>query len=338
MLTLITGLPGSGKTLNLLKIINESESSKSRPIYYFNIKKLIYKNWVELSEEEAIAWYDLPEGSIIVLDECQSIFPPRKIGALVPKSVEQLSVHRHKGYDLYIITQAPTLIDSAVRKLVGSHLHFERILGSSRVKCFSWEKVANDPNSSQARKDSLIKQVTLDKKYFNVYHSAEIHTHSKKLPVKFYLAIVALLALFFMVYTVYDRLMQKQENVSSVDNKNASSQSLQLNSEQDDKKVLLNAKQQYLYMLTPRVVDLEYTAPIYDNLTKPKSFPKPTCVLAVKRNICKCYSQQATRLSVGQQMCKDIVKNGWFDFTKKDSKPSNHNVVSQEGERERAKT
>ncbi|MCB0482683.1 MAG: hypothetical protein KDC83_14740 [Flavobacteriales bacterium] len=322
MLYLVTGLPGASKTLNTIKMLSEEGGFKNRPISYFNIKDLALP-WSELTRDEAIKWYELPENSVVVLDECQDLFPPRKVGAEVPESVEKLSVHRHRGFDIILITQHPMLLDNAVRRLVGTHYHFVRQYGMKRVKRYLWQKCENDPEDYHAKKDAEKNTVKLDKKYFDVYKSAEVHTHKPKISKKL---VYTLTALFFVVSGILwfvsgfsDRKKSDIEETPGVFDKAGI---LVENSSGIQKQSLPIDPVQYANLYEPRIEGLEYTAPIYDPLTKPKSFPKPSCVLNVKRDICSCYSQQATKLDVPKNMCKNIVENGWFDFTKEDSEPS----------------
>ena len=62
----------------------------------------------------------------------------------------------------------------------------------------------------------------------------------------------------------------------------------------------------------PRVPGLEYTAPVYDEVTRPEEAPVPVACLVNKSKGCKCYSQQATLLSMDQSLCRQIVANGYF--------------------------
>ncbi|WP_301103123.1 hypothetical protein [Propionivibrio sp.] len=68
----------------------------------------------------------------------------------------------------------------------------------------------------------------------------------------------------------------------------------------------------YVAAYQPRVQCLAYTAPIYDKLTEPDEVPLPTACLSSKNRGCKCYSQQATLLDMLQELCQQIVNNGFF--------------------------
>jgi hypothetical protein len=68
---------------------------------------------------------------------------------------------------------------------------------------------------------------------------------------------------------------------------------------------------EYIDSFSPRFAGLAYTAPVYDDVTKPVVAPYPAaCVMS--RTRCQCYTQQGTRLDVPGQMCKQITEGGFF--------------------------
>lgn len=314
MLYLITGLPGASKTLNTIKTLCEDLRFQNRPIYYHNIKHLAL-DWQELTKEQAINWHELPDNAVIVLDECQDIFPPRKVGAEVPESVAQLSTHRHRGYDIFLITQHPMLLDTAVRRLVGNHFHYVRQYGMKRVKVYEWQKCANDPEDYHAKQEAEKKSAKLDKAYFDKYKSAEVHTHkpriSRKLVFTLGLLFLAVSGIIYFVSSIGDKAQEFQPLEQEL------LQPAGVMVKREDRALPADPLE-YAKLYEPRIEGLDYTAPIYDHLTEPKSFPKPSCIINEVQGTCRCYSQQATRLEVPHKVCRAIVKNGWFDFTRED--------------------
>src|SRR6185503_2096491 len=61
----------------------------------------------------------------------------------------------------------------------------------------------------------------------------------------------------------------------------------------------------------PRVEGLAYTAPVYDDVTKPVRAPYPAACLASKAR-CGCYSDQGTRLDMPEALCRQIVERGFY--------------------------
>lgn len=71
MITLMTGLPGHGKTLYCIKMVRERAEKEGRTVYFHGIKELTLP-WVEMHSPES--WPDCPDGSIVVIDECQKSY------------------------------------------------------------------------------------------------------------------------------------------------------------------------------------------------------------------------------------------------------------------------
>lgn len=130
MIVLITGAPGSGKTLYAVSRLLQ-ESFKGRVAYVNNVRDLILPHEVLSGEgdppppdSDVFHWFDgrVPNGAVVVIDEAQRVFRPRSATSAVPQHVARLETHRHQGLDFVIITQHPQLIDVNVRRLVGRHL------------------------------------------------------------------------------------------------------------------------------------------------------------------------------------------------------------------------
>lgn len=77
--------------------------------------------------DHAKDWQNLPDGAVVVVDECYSAFPRRMPGAKVPAYVEALATHRHRAFDfLLICQQAKQQVDGFVLGLVEWHEHVRR--------------------------------------------------------------------------------------------------------------------------------------------------------------------------------------------------------------------
>jgi zona occludens toxin len=91
-------------------------------------------------------------------------------------------------------------------------------------------------------------------------------------------------------------------------------------------------KAEYLLANEPRIAGLAYTAPIYDKVTEPEEAPVPVACIESASKGCKCYSQQATLLSMPQDLCRQIVRNGFFLAFSIDKK-SRDGVLTSTGQR-----
>lgn len=328
MLYLVTGTPGAGKTLNTIKFVNEEDSFQGRPVYYFNIKQLDRSfNWIELSEPDLMQWFELPEGAIIVIDEAYDIFPQRGPTQKAPEHVKRLATHRHRGYDIVLLCQkVKGQLDSFIRGLVNYHYHYERRFGTEVVVRYSWERCVEDINNYHERKQALKTVIKYDRKYFGAYHSAEVHTVKRRLPIaKIAIFPVLFSVLGFCAYSLLNTLFSDRQKTETVD---VSAAYLAPTDFTDYQPAAYRSSEvreiDWYEARVARVRGFDHTAPVYDELTKPVTFPRPNCIHwdiyeQSGESRCQCYSQQATKMDVPRDICLQIVKNGWFDATRPDT-------------------
>jgi zona occludens toxin (predicted ATPase) len=175
MIILITAVPGSGKTLFAVELINKY-LSEGRSVYA-NIDGLSI-NSVAISPDD---WRDCQDGSVVVYDECQKIFSPDGAGRSSNKMISDLEEHRHRGLDIVLITQHPKLLHSHVRRLVGRHHHLFRMYGTETAKVFCRDgHIDVDKPSMLHAQDSYL--WPYPKALYGLYKSATIHTHKRQLP------------------------------------------------------------------------------------------------------------------------------------------------------------
>jgi zona occludens toxin len=207
MITLVTGVPGGGKTLWTVVEIVEKLLSEGREIYT-NIKgldlssiKADTSNVYIIDDEQMIYWEQFPDESIFIFDECQHYFPPRHSTAKKVSYIEALQTHRHRGMDFYFITQEPSLIDKRVRSLVGRHVHQYRPMGLQFAQTFEWPTVNESPNPSHSSSSAYRRKFKFPKKYYKLYKSATKHTHKVNLPWRIIgLIIFSLVGITFGAY------------------------------------------------------------------------------------------------------------------------------------------
>lgn len=314
MLFLVTGTPGAGKTLLTIKFVNEAQQFKGRQIFYYGIKGLDPSlGWTELTEEEVYKWHEFPSGSVFVFDEAYTHFPARHSGKQVPPHVEKLATHRHGGFDIVMICQKVSgQLDPFIRGLVGRHHHYARVMGSSVVNRFQWDVCQQNPDSAGVRRDANVSPMKHDKSYFGKYHSADEHTHTSSLPWgRFAILAIAIIACVGGFMMVKGRFGGNQGEPIS-----ASPQGVQTTH------VVSSSAQArtlpYAELYKPEVDGLPWTAPVYREVQKPVTYPRPNCIqwqTETNKN-CRCYSQQATLMSVPQHICQNIVRHGFFDVTR----------------------
>ncbi|WP_170799418.1 zonular occludens toxin domain-containing protein [Stutzerimonas stutzeri] len=191
MITLITAVPGSGKTLYCIGLILKAVE-EGRPVYS-NIAGLKIPQCHPAPDD----WRDTPEGSLVVYDEAQQphLYPSTAHrGEVKDERLRQMEVHRHTGHDLVFVSQSPSFLHHHIRKLAGEHIHLYRAFGAKIVTKYTWQHTVDSPNDrgEQGRADSV--PWKFPKEHFQYYQSATIHTHKFKMPKK-----LAALLIFIVV-------------------------------------------------------------------------------------------------------------------------------------------
>ena len=323
MIELITGVPGAGKTLNTIARVDK-EYGQDRQIYYRGIADLQLP-WTELSDQEARDWYELPTGSVIVIDEAHQVFPMRSPNAAVPDGISRMDTHRHGGYEILLITQQPKRLDFQARGYVGSHRHFERAFGWEATRELHWQECVDDPKDYHRRQEAQISRVNFPKNYYNQYKSAEIHTIKKRIPKKAWVFLGAILFTSSAAVVAYNSVMSRTESDPDQVTQNPAPFSPEQYRPVPTGPALrhhdLDPQPSYGSEWIPRVKDMPWSAPMYDQVTEVKTYPRPQCIRFEARQICICFTQQATRLEMSQRTCNEIVAGGWFDPFKAETEP-----------------
>lgn len=324
MIELITGLPGNAKTLYTIGEVKKRAELENRAVYYAGIKEL-QLDWTEI---DPLKWNEVvPSGAIIVIDECQKIFRNRSMGSQPPKYVSDLEEHRHKGLDFYLITQHPSLIDPAIRRLTQVHKHLIRIYGMEASTVHKWNVCTDNPDKAPSRKDSEKVRWGFDRTLYGVYKSADEHTMRRSIPLRLKLLALVPVLIGLAFWAVYKLTVGKVSAGAEVSAPKAVPTSpgavaarrpvSPLDPGQDglpSRPVPFDPvadAERFVQQATPRVEGLAYTAPKYDAITAPVRAPVPAACVQ-KGNDCKCYSQQATPLDVTFNMCLGFARNGFF--------------------------
>ena len=196
MITLITAVPGSGKSLYMVgRILKWLEEGRA---VYANINGLNIPG-VHPSPDD---WRDTPEGSVVIYDECQEphLYPSNaKPGEVTDPRLKAMEKHRHTGHDLVFATQSPTFVHHHVRKLVGEHIHLYRPNGMQGANIYTWSGFAcTDPNDRREQERADHQLWKFPREHFNLYKSATVHTHKFRFPRKIGI-LLGIIALGFSV-------------------------------------------------------------------------------------------------------------------------------------------
>lgn len=206
MIRLITGNPGSGKTLLVVSDLVQAAKLANRPIYT-NVTGLAIPG-VQVLPDHA-DWTLLPDRSLVVFDECQDIEIP--LDGLPSKSddaetnrpmwkpyaatgtpglakdrrLAQLRQHRKREFDLWFISQHPSFIHHDVRKIADEHVHMLRVMGLSRSTKYTFTgSYCASPEKPEERRRGDKEFWRHPRKFFGAYHSANGHHFKFKMPRK----------------------------------------------------------------------------------------------------------------------------------------------------------
>ena len=361
MLYLNSGLPGHGKTLftidfvEKLRLKSQKEAlDKGNPdlerfVYYHNIADLAlpwarlfddkklrvlgrtpeYKDPADPAQFAVTDWEKLPKNSIIVLDECQDIFPPRPAGSHTPDFIQQLAKHRHLGLDFFLVTQQPSFIDSFVRRLVDEHRHIVRAHLPKRSNIFRF--LGCKENVHQSRAGYVETQnYRWPSEVFKWYKSTVLNTHKPRIPKAMYFLFAAPFLLAALGYYLYSGVRGfgggAPEN-ESPDSFAVAAAGMSGNAQpapQSTPKPLTSAE--LLDTMKDRFYGLSWSQPRYDELTKPKRVPVYRgCIVFGSSDKAKarCVYDGGHWVDVPLTYAQDFIKNnGYFiDFEESPDKP-----------------
>lgn len=281
MITLITAVPGSGKTLYAITLIEEALAS-GRPVYA-NINGLVCEKFTNshLLYEAPDDWRDTPEGALVIYDEPQQshLYPSNaQRGRVDDERLTAMETHRHSGHDLVFITQAPTFVHHHIRKLVGLHIHLYRARGVKGAMKYEWSHTCDNPNDrgEQSRADSG--PWPFPSKYFSYYTSAVIHTHKFRIPKKLTVMLVFILVLVAIAVSLSLSAFDSIAGDSAAEVGGA--------------------------------VQASATAPpptTYTWSSTPEAIPVAGCIASESRNRCQCFSAKGVTLDMSHAACLSVI-------------------------------
>lgn len=184
-ITLVTGLPGHGKTLYTLARFKPEAEKAGRPVFHNSIPGLAIPGWQTWEVEK---WQDLPPGALLVVDEAQFAFPVTGRGQ-TPEWVQKLATHRHLGLDVIVITQNPMLLDAFVRRLVDRHFHVVRKFGTRFATVYEFVNGAKE-DVAKSRGDGIRHEFRYPTEVYGWYKSAELHTVKSRIPARVWMLLV----------------------------------------------------------------------------------------------------------------------------------------------------
>lgn len=152
-----------------------------------------------------IDWRKCPDGSIIFYDEIQLISAYSTDNKQDSEGiVKSLTIHRHRAFDIFGITQFPSLVHTNYRAVVGLHYHLHRGWGAPSATVYVWANCRDKPNSLgnkfTAERDF---RFNYPKRLYEVYESATADTVKLRVPLKlFAILLIPLFGILLFIFSL----------------------------------------------------------------------------------------------------------------------------------------
>lgn len=362
MLILISGQPGNGKTLRAMALMFEEyernaegvKQGKEQPRRFFtNIAGATTDEnpdafpWVEKLPEHN-DWTKLPDGSFVIYDEAHSDGSTaglERYGKLFPSTgrpgesddprIRAMSTHRHRGFDIVLVTQWPSKIHHNVRQLAGKHIHMNRAMGLARAGSLTWSRVQADPYDEQQREKAEEEIWSFPPALYGRYKSATLHTATYKfrIPKKVWQALSSLLVMLLVAWCLWVFVFKPDAKAVPVkDDAKAAAEALAPlgagappESTSDDEKPRWKTDPNepgygadYAREHLPRFPSMPWTAPVFD---KRQVTADPILVCAAagagedvngnwREASCTCLTEQGTTYDIPQGECISLARKG----------------------------
>lgn len=289
MITLITAVPGSGKTLLAVgKIWQFLEDGRQVFHNIAGLKKEAFPNHQNLHDAPD-DWRQTPHGSVVIYDECQqpNLYPATaQRGAVDDARLTSMETHRHTGHDLIFITQAPTFLHHHARKLVGEHIHLYRGGGSKIVGKYTWSHTCDSPNDRREQERADFETFAFNKAHFELYQSSTVHTHKFKLPKKLIFILIFILFILFGVgYLLSDSFLVTGQLVP------------------DKEPPILSAAAH------TEAKPVRAESSLYAWSSSPPAVPVSGCIANEAKSKCMCFSADGVTLELTNAQCLSIISS-----------------------------
>ncbi len=310
---LITGLPGSGKSLRTVQAI-EAFLKEGRPVFAKNVYGLNLPGVMELDDPNQ--WEALPHGAVIVIDEAHKVWPSSRAEPIPP--VVALREHRHHGKDFVLVTQFPAFLNVNVRRLAQPHEHLVRKFGMEASTIYAWNEGQTDVESPSVRELAEESLWLFPKHLYGKYESATIHTVKRRVPKAFYAIAAAALLIPALAYSAYTTITGWTDDAEEQAQEPEQADGLSLLSPSADTGPDAGPQgpDPNLTKWIPRVPHVAWSAPAYDGF-EVQDYPRPHCVIVgdqrIERITCRCYTQQVTPMEMPDTMCISIARYGTWD-------------------------
>ena len=337
-ISLITGVPGNGKSLRAVWYMRQAVKDGEQ-VYACNVNGLRLEGVTQW--DDPTLWEALPAGAILIVDEAQKFFragitesytdeKDGKVKQRVPMFIQNMETIRHSGIRLILITQSPALIHANIRALVGLHEHLVRQNGKALSTVYRRSRVMDNVRSEKALAAEDHESWGFPTQEYDSYDSAEKHTVKRTMSSKAKRGFVLLaIALSLVGYAIYNGKHLAsggdKEEAGAGQTAAQAAGGLVPGSNADaekqkwvDTKADPQGKRAYSKDHLPRFGMMPWTAPIYDQRAAVAE-PQLYCMSSpggedaqgeYRGPSCTCQTEQNTTYEISEPQCRTIARAG----------------------------
>jgi len=316
-ITLLTGVPGNGKTLRAVWYIKQAIASNEQ-VFVSNLADIAIEGVLDFPDPTK--WEELPSGAILVVDEAQRFF--RAASGAVPAYIQAMETIRHEGIRLILITQSPALIHANIRALVGLHEHLVRENGKESAIVYRRSRVIDNVRSDRALACEDHETWVYPKECYGLYKSAEIHTVKRTISSRakraMMLFAIAGLLLAYVIWQVRSG-MSKDEKIETQQKIMPTDVAFDYAAKKkEEKEKRWETTADYIEDHLPRIPAAPWTAPVFDDRSV-ASDPELFCMSSGqgldgsgnwKDHSCTCITEQGTKYEIGLAQCRTLASRG----------------------------
>lgn len=319
-ITLITGKPGTGKTVFAVSGYIKPELQKSRIVYTNGIPDLKFSH-IELTNEDLNRWNEkepvegrkgvfelttLKEDSLIVVDEAADVWPALHLKE-IPEFLQYLRKHRKYALDFLLLTQDPHFLHPHVLLNVDRHIHL--VTDWRGTYSYEWPEYCANPIMPTNQNRAVSKPYKLDKSVFTEFYSATKHLPKPKrsVPKMVYAAVFMLFAVPAVSYAVYNTIASKLENPVGSDLAKLE----QTQTEHIEKQGTETLPQTNVIPVSSPAIAQPETKQSLSMLSDSVDWSQVAACISSKSN-CICYGHGAQRLNIVPETCNAAINYGWI--------------------------
>ena len=273
--------------------------------------RTIYSNIANLKIDYVRAleydWRLTPDGSIHVIDEVQLVDPYCEVKAK-PSLIQDLTIHRHRGFDFYFLTQAPSLLHPTVKELIGCHYHLTKPYGV-KTMVYQFGSCRPYPNTMANKLNAETKfSFSPPARIYKLYKSTTINTHEKRFPLGPILKYGALISVagFMVFYGLFSKPNSKTDTAKQAGTASATSATVSNHVASSPASTPTMVEDSETLRLKQQIEKAQLQQQIEQLQAQLKAQKTPSNVIAFGSN-CTAYNSDGLPLDISLSECKQYA-------------------------------